>query len=117
MVPGPAQAAGVAALDDDAHVAEQRERYRNRLLRCADILQRWSGNEIAMPSGGFYLWLPTADAWGFTERLASEGGALVSPGEFYGPAGAARIRVAAVQPDHLLDLVEARLASVGRSVT
>ncbi len=28
MVPGPAQAAGVAALDDDAHVEVQRERYR-----------------------------------------------------------------------------------------
>ncbi len=27
MVPGPAQAAGVAALDDDAHVEVQRERY------------------------------------------------------------------------------------------
>ncbi|MGD9793692.1 MAG: aminotransferase class I/II-fold pyridoxal phosphate-dependent enzyme [Acidimicrobiia bacterium] len=109
MVPGPAQAAGVAALDDDAHVAEQRERYRNRLLRCADILQRWSGTPIDMPSGGFYLWLPTDDAWGFTERLAAEGGALVSPGEFYGMAGAGRVRVAVVQPDDRIDLVATRL--------
>ena len=31
LVPGPAQAAGVVALDDDAHVAVQRDRYRERL--------------------------------------------------------------------------------------
>ena len=30
MVPGPAQAAGVAALDDDGHVTLQRGRYRHR---------------------------------------------------------------------------------------
>ena len=33
MVPGPAQAAGVAALDDDEHVEVQRDRYRRRLER------------------------------------------------------------------------------------
>ena len=38
MVPGPAQAAGVVALDDDDHVAEQRERYRRRLERMREIL-------------------------------------------------------------------------------
>jgi aspartate/methionine/tyrosine aminotransferase len=35
---------------------------------------------------------------------------LVSPGEFYGPAGAAHVRIALVQPDDRLELLERRLA-------
>ncbi len=109
MVPGPVQAAGVAALDDDAHVAVQRERYQRRLERLADVLGRWSGCEIAMPAGGFYLWFDTGDGWAFTERLAAEGGALVSPGDFYGTGGTQFVRVAVVQPDERIELVAARL--------
>jgi succinyldiaminopimelate transaminase len=109
MVPGPAQAAGVAALDDDAHVELQRTRYRHRLERMAGVLSRWSGLEIALPKGGFYLWFAVADAWDFTERLVTECGALVSPGEFYGPPGDGFVRVAVVQPDERIDLVAQRL--------
>ena len=109
MVPGPAQAAAVAALDDDAHVAEQRDRYRRRLVRMAEILSRWSGVEVPQPAGGFYLWFPVPDAWGFTERLAREGGALVSPGDLYGQSGAGFVRVAVVQTDDAIERVAARL--------
>lgn len=109
MVPGPAQAAGVAALDDDAHVAVQRDRYKTRLEFMARTLSRWSGIDIPLPDGGFYLWFPVDDAWDFTEKLASDGGALVSPGDFYGPAAAQFIRVAVVQPDSKLSLVAQRL--------
>ena len=42
-------------------------------------------------------------------RLAAEGGVLVSPGDFYGAAGAGRVRIAMVQPDDRLELVAARL--------
>jgi succinyldiaminopimelate transaminase len=109
LVPGPAQAAGVVALDDDAHVQSQRERYRRRLERVADALSKWSGIEIALPRGGFYLWFDASDGWAFTERLAKEGGALVSPGEFYGPEYSGYVRVAVVQPDEQIDLVVDRL--------
>jgi succinyldiaminopimelate transaminase len=109
MVPGPAQAAGIAALDDDTHVAIQRERYLRRLERVADVLGRWSGSEIRLPDGGFYLWFDAGDGWAFTERLAAEGGALVSPGDFYGAGGAQFVRVAVVQPDQRIELVAARL--------
>lgn len=109
MVPGPAQAAGVVALDDDQHVDVQRGRYFARLERMATVLSRWSGIEIALPAGGFYLWFEVGDAWEFTERLAREGGALVSPGDFYGEAGAHYVRVAVVQPDERIDLVASRL--------
>jgi succinyldiaminopimelate transaminase len=111
MVPGPAQAAGVAALDDDAHVKVQRDRYRARLESMAQTLSKWSGIEIPLPDGGFYLWFPVDDAWAFTEKLAREGGALVSPGDFYGPAASKFVRVAVVQPDAKLSLVAQRLRS------
>jgi len=109
MVPGPAQAAGVAALDDDDHVSVQRDRYRLRLEMMARVLSRWSGLEIGLPEGGFYLWFDAEDAWDFTERLAREGGALVSPGDFYGSGGSRHVRVAVVQPDAKLRLVAERL--------
>lgn len=109
MVPGPAQAAGAVALEDDAHVAAQRAVYRHRLDRAARMLSEWSGIEVPLPAGGFYLWFHVGDAWQFTERLAREGGALVSPGDFYGTAGAEYVRVAVVQPDERIDLVAQRL--------
>lgn len=109
MVPGPAQAAGVVALDDDEHVAEQRAVYLRRLGRMSEVLARWSGIEVPMPAGGFYLWFRVGDAWEYTERLAREGGALVSPGDFYGRDGAEYVRVAVVQPDERIELVAERL--------
>jgi len=109
MVPGPAQAAGVAALDDDDHVHQQRQTYLRRLSTMADILQRWSGLPVGMPEGGFYLWFRVGDAWAFSERLAREGGALISPGDLYGSQGREFVRVAVVQNDEALDLVARRL--------
>ncbi len=109
MVPGPAQAAGIAALDDDEHVRVQRSRYQARLKMMSQVLTRWSGCDVPMPAGGFYLWFAVNDAWDFAERLARQGGALVSPGDFYGAEGASFVRVAVVQPDSRLDLVARRL--------
>jgi succinyldiaminopimelate transaminase len=109
LVPGPAQAAGVVALDDDAHVAVQRDRYRRRLERLGAALAASTGAEIAPPGGGFYLWADVGDGWAFAERLAKEGGALASPGEFYGPTVGRYARIAVVQPDDRIDLVVERL--------
>jgi succinyldiaminopimelate transaminase len=110
MVPGPVQAAAIAAFADDAHVEEQRVRYRSRLERMAGLLGRL-GIEATLPQGGFYLWVaaPGGDAWACTRMLAERLGILVSPGEFYGAAGAGHVRIAVVQPDAKMDLVEARL--------
>jgi aspartate/methionine/tyrosine aminotransferase len=109
MVPGPAQAAGVVALNDDAHVAAQRDVYARRLSRTAEILSKWSGRAVPQPAGGFYLWFDAADGWQFAERLARDGGALVSPGDFYGAGGANNVRVAVVQPDAKIELLAKRL--------
>jgi aspartate/methionine/tyrosine aminotransferase len=109
MVPGPAQAAGVAALGDDAHVLEQRDRYRGRLERLAPALSAWAGVDVPLPAGGFYLWFDARDGWAVTERLAREVGVLVSPGDFYGTEGVRYVRVAVVQPDDRIDLILRRL--------
>jgi aspartate/methionine/tyrosine aminotransferase len=41
--------------------------------------------------------------------LATEGGALVSPGDFYGAGGSNNVRVAVVQPDARIELMAQRL--------
>jgi aspartate/methionine/tyrosine aminotransferase len=109
LVPGPAQAAGVVALADDEHVVAQRDRYRRRLELLARVLRAWSGVDVPLPAGGFYLWFEVDGDWAFTERLAREGGALVSPGELYGKAYHRYVRAAVVQPLDRLTLVAERL--------
>jgi succinyldiaminopimelate transaminase len=116
MVPGPAQAAGVAALADDVHVEAQRARYRERLVYLGGVLGDY-GCPVMPPEGGFYLWVPVPadrwpDAWAMAEGLATDGGILVSPGDLYGPGGAGHVRVALVQPMERLALVGERLARV-----
>jgi len=123
MVPGPVQVAAALAWEDDVHVAEQRERYRRRLARLAEILQD-AGLAARVPDGGFYLWVPVPDwarelgavegrpgAWVLTTALAEVAGMLVSPGEFYGRSATDFVRVAAVQPDERIELVATRLAA------
>jgi succinyldiaminopimelate transaminase len=109
MVPGPVQAAAAAALGDDAHVAAQRRRYLERLELMAKVLG------APMPQGGFYLWVPApgGDEWSYVDWLARVGGCLVSPGEFYGPAGRGHVRVAVVAPTERLRLVGERLGAAG----
>jgi succinyldiaminopimelate transaminase len=118
MVPGPVQAGAVVAWDDDSHVDDQRRRYRERLTFLAEVLGA-SGLPVRLPAGGFYLWVPVpasspGGGWAVTERLALDAGLLVSPGEFYGPGGADRVRVAVVQPRDRLELVAGRLAAARR---
>ena len=111
MVPGPVQHAAAVALADDEHVDRQADVYRRRLTRFAEIIEKAFGIEVPLPGGGIYLWLPApdGDAWGFADRLATEGGCLVSPGDFYGPTAAGHVRIAMVQPDDRLELVAERL--------
>ena len=49
MVPGPAQAAGVAALSDDDHVEAQRHRYRERLAYLAVVSSTRTGPRWRCP--------------------------------------------------------------------
>jgi succinyldiaminopimelate transaminase len=110
MVPGPAQAAAVAALADQEHVEAQRERYLGRLRAMADVLGS-IGVPVGMPEGAFYLWVPApdGDSWSLARRLASELGVVGSPGEFYGDEAGGHLRLAVVQPDEAIDLVRSRV--------
>jgi succinyldiaminopimelate transaminase len=110
MVPGPVQAAAVVAFGDDVHVDAQRAVYHRRLVLMQGVLAAL-GVDCPLPQGAFYLWAPApgGDAWALARRLATEAGAIVSPGEFYGPAGAGHVRIAVVQPDERLALVAQRL--------
>jgi succinyldiaminopimelate transaminase len=116
MVPGPAQAAGVAALADDGHVEAQRARYRERLAYLAGVLDAY-GCPVELPEGGFYLWVPVPpdrwpDAWAMAEALARDGGLLASPGDLYGEDAGGHVRVAVVQSMERLGLVAERLGRV-----
>ena len=115
MVPGPVQAAAARALDDDDHVEAQRQRYRDRLELLSGLIEGL-GLPAPLPEGAFYLWIPApgGDAWALAEQLATTAGMLVSPGEFYGEAGAGHVRVSATTPDERLALLERRLATPGR---
>lgn len=110
MPPGPVQAAAVVALHDDEHVEAQRSRYWNRLQRLVAVLAA-AGYDAQLPAGAFYLWVaaPDGDAWATARDLAKRLGIVVSPGEFYGPAGAGSVRIAAVQPDERIALAAARI--------
>ncbi len=112
MVPGPVQHAAIAALDDDAHVDLQRDRYLERLTYVAGLL-RSVGLDVDLPAGGFYLWVaaPNDDAWALTQWLAEHAGTLVSPGEFYGQAGSGHVRLALVATMDRLRLIEDRLTT------
>lgn len=111
IVPAPVQAAMVAALEDDAHVAEQRERYRRRrgVLRAAF---EFAGYVVDRSHAGLYLWVrpdgPPQDAWATLEDLAGLG-LLVAPGSFYGAAAAGHVRVALTASDERVDEAAARL--------
>ncbi|MBO0901586.1 succinyldiaminopimelate transaminase [Cellulomonas sp. zg-ZUI22] len=111
IVPGPVQAAMTAALQDDAHVAEQRERYRRR----RSVLRRGfeaAGYVVDRSHAGLYLWVrpdgPPQDAWSTVADLASLG-LLVAPGAFYGSAAAGHVRVALTAPDERIAEAAARL--------
>ena len=105
MVPGPVQAAAVAAWNDQSHVDLQRDVYLGRLKLLAEISAAVEADAI-LPAGGFYLWAPApqGDAWAFVNTLAEKAGLIVSPGEFYGSTATDHVRMAAVQPDERLQL-------------
>lgn len=110
IVPAPVQGAMKAALDDDTHADEQKERYRARRERLRTAL-RGAGWNIEHSEAGLYLWAsrPGTDAWGAVTELA-EHGILVAPGDFYGPAGAGSVRVAFTATDERVQAAAERLA-------
>nr|WP_141015869.1 succinyldiaminopimelate transaminase [Nocardioides sambongensis] len=112
MMPGPQQAAMVAALSDDEHVAAQHQRYavRRELLRAALLA---AGFTIDHSEASLYLWATKGpdgpDCWALVDDLA-ERGILVAPGAFYGRAGERHVRVAFTATDERIAAAVSRLS-------
>lgn len=99
MVPGPVQAVMRAALDDDAHVAAQHERYGRRRAALLGAFAE-AGYQVDPSPAGLYLWVRAEgrDGWATVADLAGQG-ILVAPGSFYGEAGARHVRVSLTATD------------------
>jgi succinyldiaminopimelate transaminase len=108
MVPTPVQAAMVAALDDDAHEHEQRERYARRRAALLPALQS-AGFTVDHSEAGLYLWATRGDPCRDTIGWLAQRGILAAPGEFYGPRGSHHVRVALTATDERIDAAVQRL--------
>jgi succinyldiaminopimelate transaminase len=109
LAPAPVQAATVAALGDDAHVQEQKQRYRSRrtVLRTA---VEGAGFTIEHSEAGLYLWCTRGeDSWETVAWLAARG-ILAAPGAFYGEAGNRHVRMALTATDERIAAAADRLA-------
>jgi aspartate/methionine/tyrosine aminotransferase len=133
MVPWPVQMAMVAALSDDAHVAQQRVRYGIRREQLKTALEA-AGYRIEHSEAGLYLWTTSdggvseggalddaaapsggaGDDWALVSELADQG-ILVAPGTFYGVAGGRHIRVSLTATDERIGAAASRLSSHGQN--
>jgi N-succinyldiaminopimelate aminotransferase len=77
------QHASIAAWQDEAHVRDNRDRYRRKF---ADVLTVLSPVlDVYRPEGGFYLWARTpGDDAAFTKAVYGATGVTVLPGQFLG---------------------------------
>lgn len=75
------QAASIAAWNDEAHVAENRRMYREKIERVVGILE--PALPVTMPEAGFYLWVrtPIADTR-YAQGLYRDYNVAVLPGSY-----------------------------------
>jgi aspartate/methionine/tyrosine aminotransferase len=96
--PAPIQAALTAVLGDDEHVVEQKERYRARrdVLLPAVLA---AGFRVDHSEAGLYLWTTRGESALESVEWCASRGILVTPGYFYGEAGAGHVRIALTATD------------------
>ena len=110
IVPLPVQKAMKSALDDDEHVARQREVYRNRRALLLPALRAF-GLRVDHSGAGLYLWASADEPASDTVDRLAELGVLVAPGSFYGPGGGQHVRVALTATDERVAVAAERLAA------
>ena len=108
MLPTPVAAAMEATLADDAHVDDQRGRYRARRAQLRSALEG-AGFQITHSEGSLYLWATRGEPCRTTVDWLAERGILVAPGDFYGPRGAQHVRVAFTATDERIAAATTRL--------
>jgi len=111
LSPAPVQAATVAALADDTHVAEQKARYAARREVLLAAVQA-AGFTVEHSRAGLYLWVTRDEpCWDTVAALAAVG-VLVAPGAIYGEDGARHVRVALTATDERVAAAAERLAGL-----
>ncbi|MFJ4652383.1 succinyldiaminopimelate transaminase [Nocardia sp. NPDC088792] len=110
MLPYPIQAAMTAALRDDVHEAQQKERYRARREVLRKALAE-AGFRVDDSEAGLYLWSTRGEACRTTLDWLAERGILAAPGEFYGPRGNEHVRIALTATDERIAAAAERLTS------
>ncbi|MDO5628385.1 MAG: succinyldiaminopimelate transaminase [Mobilicoccus sp.] len=108
MMPWPVQRAMLAALGDDAHVADQVEIYRRRRDQLVPAIEA-AGGEISHSRAGLYLWTTFARDSRATVDALAELGILVAPGHFYGEQGERHVRIALTATDERIAEAAGRL--------
>lgn len=96
------QAASIAAWSDEAHVVDNRARYRRKFAEVTPLLSQVL--DVALPDAGFYLWaaVPDGDDVAFAQGLLAQYNLAVLPGSLLARTahganpGAGRIRLALV---------------------
>ncbi len=112
--PAPVQAAMIAALGDDTHVAEQRERYRARRTVLRAALES-AGFRIDHSEAGLYLWATRGEPALDTIALLAEHGILAAPGTFYEGESSQHVRLALTATDARIGAAAARLAQLSNA--
>lgn len=112
--PAPVQAAMIAALNDDEHVAEQKERYRARRDALAGAL-RASGFRIDHSEAGLYLWATRGEPSLTTIARLADLGILAAPGTFYEGEASQHVRFALTATDERIAAAAERLVAAASS--
>ena len=111
MVPTAVQAAMTAALNDDTHEREQRDRYARRRAALLPAL-RAAGLTVDHSEAGLYLWATRGEPCRDSVTWFAKRGILVAPGDFYGPGGAQHVRVALTATDERIGAAVDRLTQL-----
>ena len=116
IMPGPQQAASIAALGDEIHVVEQRARYgaRRDVLRAA---LEAGGFRVDHSEAGLYLWATRGEPSGVTTGWLADRGVVSVDGRSYGPTGGEHVRLAITATDEDVATAAERITATGPART
>ena len=110
ILSAPVQAAMIAALGDEKHVHAQAERYARRRSILRPALESL-GFKVEHTEAGLYIWCTRGETDMDSVAFLADRGVLVTPGHFYGEAGAKYIRVALTATDDQITRAAARMTA------